>query len=144
MYDKTAMIIQYSGGKQKWQEIEEYLQTKIHRFVYIIHLSPEEIVKMKIRKKSFQELPVGEYEEKVEKFMNYIYTFMDNNHTPEEYRKQTKHVKKDLLDGITDSLKTLIKDLTGLDAVDIHTSFNTENSELVIVFSLAKNLENSF
>ena len=48
------------------------------------------------------------------------------------------------MEGSKDSLKTLIKDLTGVDAVDIHTSFNTEHSEPVIVFSMAKNLEKVF
>lgn len=57
--------------------------------------------------------------------------------------KLIKELKAKLMEGSKDSLKTLIKDLTGVDAVDIHTSFNIENSELVIVFSLAKNLEKS-
>lgn len=55
-----------------------------------------------------------------------------------------KELKAKLMEGSKDSLKTLIKDLTGLDTVDIHTSFNTEHSELVMVFSMAKNLEKAF
>lgn len=53
--------------------------------------------------------------------------------------KLIKELKTKLMEGSKDSLKTLIKDLTGVDVVDIHSSFNTENSELVIVFSMAKN-----
>lgn len=58
--------------------------------------------------------------------------------------KLIKELKGKLMEGSKESLKTLIKDLIGIDAVDIHTSFSTENSELVIVFSLAKNLEKAF
>ena len=57
--------------------------------------------------------------------------------------KLIKELKGKLMEGSKDNLKTLIKDLIGVDAVDIHTSFNIENSELVIVFSLDKNLEKS-
>ena len=58
--------------------------------------------------------------------------------------KLIKELKKKLMEGSKDNLKTLIKDLTGVEAIDIHTSFNTEHSELVIVFSMAKNLEKVF
>jgi len=58
--------------------------------------------------------------------------------------KLIKELKAKLMEGSKDSLKTMIKDLTGVEAVDIHTSFNTENSELVIVFSMAKNFEKAF
>ncbi len=52
-----------------------------------------------------------------------------------------KELKGKLMEGSKDNLKTLIKDLTGADAIDIHTSFDMEHSELIIVFSMAKNLE---
>jgi len=55
--------------------------------------------------------------------------------------KLIKELKAKLMEGSKDSLKTLIKDLTGVEAVDIHTSFNTQHSELVIVFSMLENLE---
>lgn len=58
--------------------------------------------------------------------------------------KLIKELKAKLIEGLKDSLKTMIRDLTGVEAVDIHTSFNTENGELVIVFSMAKNLEKVF
>jgi len=58
--------------------------------------------------------------------------------------KLIKELKGKLMEGSKDNLKTLIKDLTGIEAIDIHTSFNTEHSELVIVFSMAKNLEEAF
>lgn len=57
--------------------------------------------------------------------------------------KLIKELKGKLMEGSKDNLKTMIKDLTGVDAVDIHTSFNTQHNELLIVFSMAKNLEKS-
>jgi uncharacterized protein YbcI len=58
--------------------------------------------------------------------------------------KLIKELKTKLMEGSKDNLETLIKDLIGVEVVDIHTSFNTEYSELVIVFSMAKNLEKAF
>jgi uncharacterized protein YbcI len=52
-----------------------------------------------------------------------------------------EELKGKLMEGSKDNLKTLIKDLTGVEAADIHASFNTQHSELVIVFSMLENLE---
>lgn len=53
-------------------------------------------------------------------------------------------LKEKLMEGSKVNLKTMIENLSDVEIVDIHTSFNIEASELVIVFALAKDLGKSF
>ncbi len=58
--------------------------------------------------------------------------------------KLIKQLRKKLIENSHEILSTLIKDITGIDIIAVHSDISTENGERIIVFSLTDNLEKKF
>jgi len=59
----------------------------------------------------------------------------------EEGIKLIKELKEKLIEKIKPLLEQTIKELTGTEVVDIHSSFNLETGERIEIFTLNKDLE---
>ena len=55
--------------------------------------------------------------------------------------KLIKELRVKLIENSREILSTLIKDITNLDVLAVHSDISTENGERIIVFSLEENLE---
>ena len=55
-----------------------------------------------------------------------------------------KELKEKLIEKIKPLLEQTIKELTGAEVVDIHSSFNPETGERIEIFTLNKNLKDVF
>jgi len=61
--------------------------------------------------------------------------------TPEGM-KSIKELKEKLIETIKPQLSEIIRDITDIKVINVHSDVDTETSEMVIVFKLAENLEN--
>lgn len=55
-----------------------------------------------------------------------------------------KKVRAQLLESAKAPLYEVIKDITGLEVINLHTDISTRNGERVIIFTMAENIERIF
>ncbi|MEK6546497.1 MAG: DUF2294 domain-containing protein [Nitrospinota bacterium] len=60
----------------------------------------------------------------------------------QEGRELIKKVRLTLLEGAKDLLFQVIKDIVGVNVINLHTDISTHTGERVIIFTLSENLDN--
>ena len=108
MYKKVAIILQYSTDAD-YQLIESFINQHAHRIIFVMHLQPDEIAKIKVKRKDFGPEEQGIYNRKVDNYIRDLCTMLNVVEAKEEYRKYIKDIKVELPDGDMHSLNILLK-----------------------------------